>query len=194
MASSSVAGLPIGRDPRRDAVVAHRQQPRADPHAAAISAVTVARGVAPARRRRCGTGESRGRGRRAGTRLIAVAVERVDRVEGLAGETPAGLGVGAPASVYVTLSRSGLTCRPWNTSSSPVFTTAVTCSGGTTSTSPGEEPSRPDTPRQRRQHAQEATDLHAGIRSTRTWPLLAAWAVWAAAGRPTGPGAGRLGS
>ena len=35
-----------------------------------------------------------------------------------------------PASVYVMVSRSGETCRPWKSSSSPVLTTIASCSGG----------------------------------------------------------------
>ena len=42
----------------------------------------------------------------------------------------------APASVYVIVSRSGLTCRPCSTTSSPVFTIAVISAAGTTSTMP----------------------------------------------------------
>ena len=55
-------------------------------------------------------------------------------------------GLFAPASAYVTLSRSGQTQSPWNSSSSPVFTMAVTVAGSTTPTSPHRKRAAPTPP------------------------------------------------
>src|SRR6266511_1553974 len=55
-------------------------------------------------------------------------------------------GFSAPASVYVTVSRSGQTRSPWNQSSSPVFTTTVMSSGATTWTSPRRNRAAPTPP------------------------------------------------
>ena len=52
----------------------------------------------------------------------------------------------APAVVYTTVSMSGLTCRPWNTVSSPVLTMAVTSVASTISSSPRRNRAAPTPP------------------------------------------------
>src|SRR6476469_184934 len=55
-------------------------------------------------------------------------------------------GCSAPASVYVTVSRSGETARPWKRSSSAVLTTTVTSAGSTTRTRPRRKRAAPTPP------------------------------------------------
>ena len=52
----------------------------------------------------------------------------------------------APASVYVMVSRSGEMDRPWSTVSSAVLTTAATCRGSTTWTTPRRKRAAPTPP------------------------------------------------
>ena len=78
--------------------------------------------------------------------VAAVSGERGHRLPRLAGEPPAGLGLISPARVYVTVSRSGLMCRPWSSVSSPTLTMAVTSAGSTARTSPARNRAAPTPP------------------------------------------------
>jgi hypothetical protein len=65
---------------------------------------------------------------------------------------PALNGIVDPASVYITVSRSGEMCSPRCSKSSPVLTATMSAAGANTSLKPSAEPRTTDTAGQREDH------------------------------------------